>query len=96
MLYGAKPGPTINLSGLRFCRKTFRTKAFNPWNVIAKLLTQMLNIQKGFVFTDTVICKYPFPQFLLGERKNFKNPVANQRSLKANLIAIYLDCHNQR
>ena len=56
----------------------------------------MLNIQKGFVFTDTVICKYPFPQFLLGERKNFKNPVANQRILKANLIAIYLDCHNQR
>ena len=48
--------------------------------------------------------RVPLPQFLgcpipppflfnmLGE-KNFKNLGANQRILKAKLIAIYLDCH---
>ena len=63
--------------------------------------------QKGFAFTDTVISEYPLPQFLgcpippscttcLEKKKNFRNPGANQRILKAKLIAIYLDCHKQR
>ena len=32
---------------------------------------------------------------MLGE-KNFKKSGANQRILKAKLVAIYLDCHKQR